>query len=254
MRDFLVSREKYFIDFIDSKKEIINHLLSEINSEKVKDENLPRTKHLAFVKSMELLIAKYSKGDSIDSIKSEFSSTLNYMVDGWDDQVVKFKKGRPQVIYDKYMLNEYCYMIWMLSLAILLDVSQNEKDTLNKIIGRGNIDDELILLLLNHMCNKDVSKMSKTTYKPFSGIVKSGQLINNPKSMKTYLEKWYANTKLLMWHNYKSSIETTQYYYGYWSFESAAVTCIIGLDDSSYRDNQFYPKDLVDYYRENHPT
>jgi hypothetical protein len=39
------------------------------------------------------------------------------------------------------------------------------------------------------------------------------------------------------------------WYYGRWSFEAAAVVAIKGLDDASFRDNPYYPKDLVDYYR-----
>jgi hypothetical protein len=36
---------------------------------------------------------------------------------------------------------------------------------------------------------------------------------------------------------------------GYWSWEAAAVTVISRIDDSSYRDKPYYPKDLVDYAR-----
>jgi hypothetical protein len=39
-------------------------------------------------------------------------------------------------------------------------------------------------------------------------------------------------------------------YYGAWSFESAAITAILDLDDSRFKNNKYYPKDLVDYYRE----
>ena len=33
------------------------------------------------------------------------------------------------------------------------------------------------------------------------------------------------------------------------SLEAAAVTVILRIDDSSYRDKPYYPKDLVDYAR-----
>lgn len=256
MRDLLITNEEYFTNFLNRKKELLADTKSRIETGEITDDNLPDAKHRFFVSHLEILISNFSKGEPIDSIKTEYTSVLNFMKTGWEDSVVKFKKGKApnHVVLNKYFLMPYNYMIWMLSLAILLDVTQNEKEILATIIEDGKIDDELIQLLLSFLIGKEFSDSSKTTYKPFSGIVKSGQLIDNPKSMKNYLEKWYANTKLLMWHNYKSSIETTQYYYGYWSFESAAVTCILELDDSSYRDNQYYPKDLVDYYRENHPA
>jgi hypothetical protein len=33
--------------------------------------------------------------------------------------------------------------------------------------------------------------------------------------------------------------------FGYWSFETAAIVKIIGLYDSSFRDPQYYPRDLI---------
>jgi len=249
MRDILVTEEQYFVDFIDTHKNLISGTNSNIKSGKILDQNLPRARHLSFVSSLGMLISSYSKGDSLNAIKTEYASTLNYMANGWDDIIVKFKKGRPQVIYDKYMLNEYCYMIWMLSLAVLLRVSDKEVNTLKTLIENGKISDELIILLMSFLTNSQSSKeISKTTYKPFSGIIKGEKMIDTEKQMKNYLDKWYQNTKLLMWHNYNPEIGK-YYYYGRWSFEAAAVTCIMNLDDSNYRDNQYYPKDLVDYYR-----
>jgi hypothetical protein len=32
---------------------------------------------------------------------------------------------------------------------------------------------------------------------------------------------------------------------GYWSFESGALVKILGLDDSSLKDTQYYPYDMV---------
>ncbi|MDC5260008.1 DUF1911 domain-containing protein, partial [Acinetobacter baumannii] len=38
-------------------------------------------------------------------------------------------------------------------------------------------------------------------------------------------------------------------YFGYWSWEAAAVTWLLDIDDALYRDHEFYPKDLVDFAR-----
>ncbi|MBI9065005.1 MAG: DUF1911 domain-containing protein [Marinilabiliaceae bacterium] len=253
MRDTLVDDYQYYTSYINTKEELIADSMKRIENGTVLHDRIPLVQHRIFVKSLEKLIAMYSMGEQLESLKAEYVIVLNYMVTGWDNHIVKFKKGRPQVIYDKYMLNEYCYMVWMLSLAILLVVSDKEINILSTLIENGNIDDELINLLLSALTGKKISDTSKTTYKPFEGVSKDGDKIDN-KSMKKYLDKWYSNTKLLMWHNYKISVNTTKYYYGYWSFEAAAITCIKDLDDSNYRDNKYYPKDLVDYYRSNHPA
>ena len=39
-------------------------------------------------------------------------------------------------------------------------------------------------------------------------------------------------------------------YVGYWSFETAAIVKILGLDDTSLKDNNHYPYDLAHYKNE----
>ena len=74
--------------------------------------------------------------------------------------------------------------------------------------------------------------------------------IENPleqeKLISHFLKKNFYH-KYAGWYNSHKGRHAT--YYGYWSFESAAIVAILDLDDSSFRDNQYYPKDLVDYYR-----
>lgn len=63
--------------------------------------------------------------------------------------------------------------------------------------------------------------------------------------MSQYLDEWYESSRREPYHDrHKSS-----YFPGYWSLEAAAITYILDIDDSSYRDKKFYPRDLVDYAR-----
>lgn len=253
MRDFIVKEKRYFEVFIETQQTLNTKSKSRITSGEVIEKNIPGANHIIFSSKLETLIARYSKGDSIEEIKTEYISVLDFMIKGWDDVAVKFQKGRPpkRVMLDKYFLMPYNYMIWMLSFAILLKVSENEVNTLRKLIEDGNISDELIISLLSFLIGSDtIKETEKTTYKPFSGLIKTGKLIGTEKQMKGYLDKWYQNTKLLTWHNYTPE-EGKYYYFGRWSFESAAVVAIKGLDDSVFKENEYYPKDLVEYYRAN---
>lgn len=252
MRD-LLAKEEYFISFYTEMKKLIGQSKERISNKIITGEKVPLAKHRIFGKSLEMLISRYSKGDSIQEIKSEYSITLDLMVDGWDELAVKFYQGRPpnRIMLDKYFLMPYNYMIWMLSLAILLKVSKKDTNTLKSIIEEGNIKDRLIIMLLSSLTgSQTVQKTEETTYNPFSGLFKIDKLIDTERQMESYLDKWYKKTKLLTWHNYKPDNER-YFYFGRWCFEAAAVTCIKGLDDSSYRDHPYYPKDLADYYRAN---
>lgn len=69
-----------------------------------------------------------------------------------------------------------------------------------------------------------------------------------PVLMSKYMDDWYEASRREPY--YRSHTKGREHsYLGYWSFEAAAVTIVLGIDDSSYRDKCFYPKDLVDYAR-----
>src|SRR5690606_30353752 len=65
-------------------------------------------------------------------------------------------------------------------------------------------------------------------------------------------KEWYDNHKEAGWYNSHKSKHNA--YFGYWSFETAAIVAIMELDDSNLGDCEYYPKDLVDFYQKHHPA
>ena len=63
-------------------------------------------------------------------------------------------------------------------------------------------------------------------------------------SMKGLAHFWGKHERIK--HAYSS-------YVGYWAFSAAAFTYLYDIDDSGYRDELVYPKDLVDYARKSPP-
>jgi hypothetical protein len=253
IRDTSVTDSNYFRDFINRGKELNTESETRITNKEVSSEKEVRNR--IFQKRLEILIAMYSNGDSIESIKKEYSIVLKFMQEGWDSSVVKFKMGKPSITYDMYYLNDSCHMIWMLSFGIFLNIAENEKEVLKKILIEDKITDEATMLLLSNLTQTELPTLEKTTIKPFASLVKNGAFINTKSLMKKYIDNWYKRTKLLTWHSYHPDKEgiynNNKFYFGNWSFEAAAVTCILDLDDSNYREHHYYPKDLVDYYRKN---
>ena len=70
-----------------------------------------------------------------------------------------------------------------------------------------------------------------------------------PAMMLQYLEDWYEASRREPYHDQhpQPDIRSGISYFGYWSWEAAAVTWLLDIDDSTYREHQFYPKDLVDF-------
>ena len=69
---------------------------------------------------------------------------------------------------------------------------------------------------------------------------------DRPELMAEYLEDWYEASRREYYHD---SHERRTSFLGYWSWEAAAITFLLNIDDASYKDAQFYPKDLVEFAR-----
>lgn len=72
---------------------------------------------------------------------------------------------------------------------------------------------------------------------------------NRSAIMLRYLEDWYETSHHEPYYNQhpQADIRSGISYFGYWSWEAAAVTWLLNIDDTIYREHQFYPKDLVDF-------
>lgn len=65
-----------------------------------------------------------------------------------------------------------------------------------------------------------------------------------PEMMREYLEDWYTASRR---EPYYDSHADESEFLGYWSWESAAITAVLGIDDRIYSTLQFYPRDIMVY-------
>jgi hypothetical protein len=74
--------------------------------------------------------------------------------------------------------------------------------------------------------------------------------------MKRYVENWYSEMKKKahFWGKHEMISDDFSPYSGYWAMCSAAFTYLYKIDDSSYRDDIIYPKDMVDFARSMPPN
>ncbi|KAG0929670.1 hypothetical protein G6F31_017268 [Rhizopus arrhizus] len=68
-----------------------------------------------------------------------------------------------------------------------------------------------------------------------------------PGLVKEFLDGWYAGSRNVYWHGNHRDDDSG--YMGYWAFEAALVVMLFDIDDSSFRDHEYYPADLVAHYR-----
>ena len=195
-----------------------------------------------------LFVGDYSVGSPVQEIAKVFPSLI---------QAVE-AENLPHPIYqtEPVFLEEldgYHYAMTLLSLANLLrhddlvprvaalfDVARAEnrgKDALYEaLLGK---------LGLPTFPAKDMLRFLKAHPLLLKAIETEPQ--ERPLFIAEFLKKWYPAMKGTYWHGLHD--RAPQSFFGYWAFEAGLVTYLWDIDDSSYRDLPFYPKDLVDYAR-----
>lgn len=102
--------------------------------------------------------------------------------------------------------------------------------------------------LLNGLCSFAVSGTViwegeyrfPAVYSDMEDVLTAQGKLEKEKKLMRYLSGWYNRNKGSAWYGTLNS--TNDVYYGYWSFESAAMAAIYGLDREYLAQNEYFPK------------
>jgi hypothetical protein len=249
MRDLLKDKA-YFERFISENNSSNKEWLSKCNSGEVDTDRVNFVKRNISATVISIISAKYSSGYEASYLLEDFQRAAIIMNESWDGFWKIRYEGKE---YDQYAASAYDEMICMLSLGYLLNVAIADFKLLVGIIDRDKVKDRLFEFIIKGKIN-DRPSIQEESYKDFFSIPYSYEKLRNAvvqnnktdaeKLVKSFLEKnWYKIHKDSGWYN--SHKNKFNLYFGYWSFETAAVVKIMGLDDSAFRDNQYYPKDML---------
>ena len=189
-------------------------------------------------------------GLPVDSILKEYNEALDLISQFWAGNC-KFVGNKNEVL-DQYSLGNYDTMLWMLSLGYLLSIPEDRFLILVNAIDKDLVKDKIFEFIISAKIisrAKITEESYKYEWKLFGCLrnaIKTDDLSKASNLVKTFLEKeWYKEHKNSGWYeNHKNRHNT---YSGYWCFEAAAVVKILGLDDSSFATNKYYPKDLINF-------
>jgi hypothetical protein len=190
-----------------------------------------------------LITLKYSSGIPVEEIKDDYPQ----LIEAWAAYNQNISSGDNK----KHLLltNDYYRVLTLISWGIIF----NAPDDLFRSIANhihSNGDDALIeTLLATRLTGRNAT--DKLIYpKPFELLHKATQSKGEQQIalIKDYLTNWYMNMKdFINYDAHKAKGEGG--FEGYWSYETAAVVALYNIDDSSFRDIDFYPKDMADFAR-----
>lgn len=140
----------------------------------------------------------------------------------------------------------YREWLWLVSVAVAFDVDEAIFDRVVAAVQIG-WDDRLIGRLIQtrrpeHAVGTELAfpRIVGPLEKAFDETDPAGA----QKAVARYLAKWYPAWKGAWGWGGHELIEK-KHYWGYWAFEAAGVVAALGIDDASFRDDEYYPSDLV---------
>jgi len=253
-----LKKADYITIYLNEINSILDRSINRIKTNSLDVKRIPYAQRGIASFNLKKAIVNYTFERTIKTIIEPLIISIDYTYKSWNG-FWKLKNSKGQEL-NQYILSAYDEMLWMLSLGFLLDIPNEEFQKLVNVIDKDGVKDNLFEFIIRaKLPNR--KPIEKESYQEFFGVpkvfeklrlaIKETDKTKAEMLIKEFITKeWYKNHKDAGWYNSHKSKHNT--YFGYWSFETAAVVAIMDLDDSSFKDCEYYPKDLVDYYRKNH--
>jgi Domain of unknown function (DUF1911) len=259
--EFRAKRRQIYLDE-DSYLNTLIHLKNEetqrIEERKIYDFEVEASATnydlLATVK-WEIFRLRYTGGEDLTVL----SESLTGVVEAYEKYAEVQLKLPDDDYYPPFILDDlidtYVDYVNLLSAAILL----HREDLIPRIYGLIEETDydgvDLVIEELLTPFLPDRPDIDECLWdKPYGLLLHArfeGKPIDQAKGMRKYVKGWYPAMKgeAQFWGAHEHITPAFSPYKGYWAMCAAAFSYLFNIDDSSYRDEIVYPKDLVDYAR-----
>lgn len=151
-------------------------------------------------------------------------------------------------------LNHYIWCFWLVSLALALEIPDDQWRRLVALIGEGGQDVLLDRIIASRQPGRVIGEQLLHA-KPYARLLKA---IDAPQQqqaslLRAFVEHWYLELNRRgkqqpWWYVYgdpvKHPLEMGSYF-GRWCFEAVAAVKAFGLDDSACLGHEHYPGDLL---------
>lgn len=196
------------------------------------DEIILNIKGLMFIRLERNVRAEYSLGTECSNLEEYF---------------LKMNKIVQELDYEKIL---YVNFLELISLAILLEVSENDFQILVDFADDAKLNDVLLDCLINAYGRKRKYTSSEFEKElPYKEAVEIITLANSDKTKAAAKLEEYVQKNWLKGHSDDGWTRAHKEpgYCGLWSFEAAAIAKIFDLDDSKLKEDNHYPYDLAHY-------
>lgn len=246
MRDTLMN-EEFFLKWIPWQETAIAEDIEYVKIKPASDSKR-RAQFIfqLFIEHYTLLIRKFSRGDELAEIKSYLPEVIKAWEWAYEEEIKAFTPE--EMDCRKNFARNYDYYVicfWLASLGILLDIEDDLFRRMLKVIGNEGRDALFDRLIATRIPERPIGEklLYPRPYQPLYASI-DATADKQQANLSKFLKNWYPQMKRTYWHDCHNGPDGGGYF-GYWCFEAAGVVKAFGIDDSSFRDMPYYPKDLV---------
>jgi hypothetical protein len=186
---------------------------------------------------MQLLITMYSAGIDLPSIREAFPAVVGALA--------SYLQEPYHETFDFTRLDSYIHALWLSALSILLDVDQANREAVIDLIGSPHEDRifDRLVSLQRYDISMTNQLLHPRPYEYLSLALDANEPQHRDQHIGRFLHGWYRGMRHAYWYN--SHLLEDGGYFGYWCFELAAFAKALLIPDESFRNNVYYPVDLV---------
>tara|TARA_R110002050_G_scaffold11824_2_gene39423 strand:- start:399 stop:1169 length:771 start_codon:yes stop_codon:yes gene_type:complete len=249
LRDTLKDRT-YYDEQIDFLTDVVNKRIKKIAStDQFTDEVKMKASFRVVDYANTLMHQKYSRGDALTELKSDLTIALEYRQ--WQKHYADLlppKEQKDRIQWEELIEDGLEETLHWFAFAYCLDMGQDYyQKMLNLIANQGQdaLFDNIAFKMGDTSREIAESLLFKKRFGKLYKVIE-GSPEQRPALVKAYLDAWYKLEGSPDYH-----LMDTDAYIGYWCWEAALVVKLYNIDDSSFIDHEYYPKDLVHWQDNN---
>jgi hypothetical protein len=231
--------QKYFDETIAYMNQASPKFEAKIQEPDIKLDHQKKLLYKLFRDAYELLLTQYSAGYPIAQLRESFPVIVA--------RRERHQKALGRLGTDFAAIDDYVTSLWLVSLGILLDIETPLFERLLACIGNEGRDQLFERLTSTRVQGRPAG--AKVMFpKPYQTLYDATITSESeePKMISAFLNTWYPSLGKLgiYWHDNHKGPKGGGFF-GYWCLEAGSVVKAFGIDDSEFRNAQYYPKDFV---------
>lgn len=207
---------------------------------------------------LRLIFERYSRGDSIGELAPHFCGVN----DMWEisnrlaEEVCKEHHLTTcrDWTFELSNLNHYNWCFWLVGLALMLDIPDEQWNRLVTLIGASGQDELLDRVMATREKGRTIG--AKLLHrKPYARLLKAidAPPEQRPQLLREFVANWYPELarkgkEQLWWYTYGDPVKnplSSGSYFGRWCVEAAVVAKVFDIDDALCVSHEYYPGDLL---------